>query len=83
MFVFLQRGEAATSQLRPITPATAAVRLMSQGLNLLAHGGEGLDAAVALGQRVPCFDLDISSLEHASEAVKESLAGVAAPASGR
>ena len=75
MFVFLQRGEAATSQLHPITPATAAVRLMSQGLNLLAHGGEGLDAAVALGQHVPCFDLDISSLEHASEAIKESLAG--------
>ncbi len=74
--IFLERGSGdGSADLRPISTGTAAARLMSHGLNLLAHPGDGLDAAIALSESVPCRLLDISNLGRAVAAVESALAG--------
>lgn len=72
-FVFLRRDDERFDGLRPMTGASAVVGLITNGLNLLAHPDIGLDAAVALNQAVPCFELDIWDLHAASLAIKELL----------
>lgn len=71
--IFLRRDDERFAGPRPITPGSAVARLMANALNPLAHDGDGLDAAVALGQAVPAFELDVSDTRAASAAVKAIL----------
>ena len=71
--VFLRRESAAPAGLRAISAASGAARVMANALNLLAHEAVGLDAAVALSQAVPCFELDVTDLEGAVGGVKDLL----------
>ena len=69
--VFVRRDNERFQQLRPITAASAAARLMANALNPLAHPGDGLDVAVMLSQAVPCFELDIHDLAKAGREIEE------------
>ena len=62
---FVDRSGALPSRPNPVTGASAAARLFANALNPLAHAGDGLDAAVAIAQAIPCFELDTSSLPQA------------------
>ena len=68
--VFVRRDEERFQQLRPVSAATAAARLMANALNPLAHPGDGLDVAVTLSQAVPCFELDILDLSRAGREIE-------------
>ncbi len=71
--VFLRRDRPHVHGLRSISAGSAAARLMAHALNALAHPGHGLDAAVLLSQSVPCYELDITDLGAATEAIRSSL----------
>ena len=49
--------------------------MMANTLNSLAHANVGFDAAVALSQAVPCFELDVGDLPAATTAIKDVLRG--------
>jgi hypothetical protein len=56
--VLLGRREAhGEPRLRALDTAEAAVRLYGVALNALAHPGCGLDAAVRIAEKVPCYAL--------------------------
>jgi hypothetical protein len=55
--VFLRCDDLAAVALCPISGGSAAVRLMENTLNGLAHPSAGLEAAAGLGRRVPGFEL--------------------------
>jgi len=57
--------------VQAIGTATAAARLYSNALNPLAHPGSGLDAAVAIAAKIPCYELVSSSLPATCELVLE------------
>lgn len=59
---FLAREGNGDTTVRRIEPGEAAVRLYANALNNLAHGGEGLDAAIQLTSRTPCFCLLLGEL---------------------
>jgi hypothetical protein len=71
--VFLRRDDDRFADLRSITPASAVAWLMANALNPLAHPADGMDAAVALSQAAPAYELDVSDLQAASAAVKALL----------
>ena len=73
--IFLEREGRGRDGLRPITPASAVARLMANTLNSLAHPNAGLDAAIAVSQAVPCFELDNGNLPAATMAIKDVLVG--------
>jgi hypothetical protein len=58
--VFLRRAAPAVEGLRTLSTASAATCLMAHVLNGLAHPAYGLDAAIALGRAVPCYELDVT-----------------------
>jgi hypothetical protein len=67
--VFLRRDGTRFEGLRRITTATGATCLMAHLLNGLAHPNCGLDSAISLSESVPCFELDVTDLPAAVEAV--------------
>jgi hypothetical protein len=72
-FFFLARASNADSRARAIGPAAAATQLFVNALNPLSHAGDGLDAAITLGQKIPSFQLDCGNLEAACDAVERVL----------
>ena len=54
---FLYRDKPGGTTLQRIDAGEAATRLYANALNNLAHGGQGLDAAIRLTSRLPCFRL--------------------------
>ena len=60
--------------LSALSAASAATRLLSNALNLLAHAEQGTDVAVALARRVPAYMLDIGDLAEAARALREAVA---------
>ena len=71
--IFLRRDSERFDGLRQISPASGAVRVLANALNLLAHPSAGLDAAIHLSQTTPCFELDVTDLDRASLAIKSVL----------
>jgi hypothetical protein len=71
--VFLRRDGERFDGLRRLTAASAAAHLMANTLNLLAHASAGLDGAAAICQAVSCFELDVTDLAAASEALRGQL----------
>jgi hypothetical protein len=71
---FIERRSPQPSVCRPITSGRAATRLMANALNLLAHAGGGLDAALTISQALPCYEIDSSDLDRACTAIDRLLA---------
>jgi hypothetical protein len=69
--VFLRRDASRFDGLRPISTASGATHLMAHLLNGLAHPNYGLDSAIALSDAVPCFELDVTDLPAAVQAIAE------------
>jgi hypothetical protein len=72
-FFFLTRASNGDSCARAIGPAAAATQLFVNALNQLSHAGDGLDAAITLGQKVPSFELDCGNLAAACDVVERVL----------
>jgi hypothetical protein len=68
---FVDRSGTLPSRPNPVTGASAAARLFANALNPLAHASDGLDAAVAIAQAIPCFELDTSSLPQACAGLEQ------------
>jgi hypothetical protein len=73
---FLVPGAASRSApvVRPASAAEASARLLANALNPAAHPADGLDAAVAIAESVPCFELEAAGLGATCELVREALA---------
>lgn len=72
IFFLAREGNSDTSVQR-IDAGEAAARLYANALNNLAHGGQGLDAAIHLTSRVPCFRLQLGELSQASAVIRAAL----------
>jgi hypothetical protein len=62
VFIFAERHSTRGPASRRISPAEAVARLMANALNPAAHRNDGLDAAVALCNRIPAFALNVCDL---------------------
>jgi len=65
--------DAEQPRVQEIGTAKAAARLYSNALNPLAHPGSGLDIAVDIAARFPCFELTSSRLGATCELVLETM----------
>jgi hypothetical protein len=72
-FFFLTRASKVDSCVRAIGPAAAATQLFVNALNPLSHTGAGLDVAIALGQKVPTFELHCGDLSAACDVIERML----------
>ena len=72
---FLEPGAVArrSPTVRRISSAEAAARLLANALNPLSHAADGLDAALAIAQCAPCFELRAADLRATCELVGASL----------
>lgn len=62
IFVLERNGEDNGAHATPLSKAEAAARLYTHALNPLAHANLGLDVAVSIVERVPCFHLALGRL---------------------
>lgn len=67
--VFPLRNGTRFEGLRPLTTASGATRLMAHLLNGLSHPGYGLDTAISLSRAVPSFEVDLTDLPAAVDAI--------------
>jgi hypothetical protein len=65
--------EASYPVVRPMAAATAAAQIYTNGLNQLAHPGEGLPAAVQIAQSVPAFSLITADLTETCALIKDTV----------
>jgi hypothetical protein len=63
------RADLGAPSLRLMSHAEAGARLYAVTLNALAHPGHGLDAAILLAGRVPCYALESAELQATCELV--------------
>lgn len=73
-FFFLAREGTSATSVERIDTAEGSVRLYANALNNLAHAGEGLDAAIHLSSRIPCFRLQLGELTQVGELIRSQLA---------
>lgn len=64
---------AGQPRVRRAGTATAAARIYSNALNPLAHPGSGLDTAVDIAAKIPCYELVSSNLPATCELVLETM----------
>ena len=62
VFLVTYRSEIAAPQVRAMSRAEASARLYTTALNPLAHSNQGLDAAVRIAERTPCFAVEAAEL---------------------
>jgi len=65
--IFPERSSEPAARCRRIRPSLAAVHLLANALNALAHPNDGLDGAVSLAQQIPSFQVNIHDLSAACE----------------
>jgi hypothetical protein len=65
--------------LQRVGCAEAAARLYANALNPLAHPNLGIDAALHIAERLPCFLLSLADLRATCGLLKEAAAAAAAP----
>jgi hypothetical protein len=74
---FLQLSlECFAPSIERLGNAESAARLFANVLNALAHKGEGLDAAIKITKRTPCFKLTIGDLSATCASIKKTLQGL-------
>lgn len=76
--VFFPRFDPDSGQprLREVGTATAAARVYSNALNPMAHPGSGLDVAVNIATRVPCYELVSSQLPATCELILDTMSSI-------
>lgn len=62
MFFLRRDAERNAPRTKHLSPAEAASHLYANALNPLAHAGMGLDAAIAIAERVPCLEVELGPL---------------------
>lgn len=62
MFFLRRDAERNAPRTKHLSPAEAAGHLYANALNPLAHAGMGLDAAIAIAERVPCLEIELGAL---------------------
>lgn len=72
---FLAREGNGDTALWRIEAGEAAARLYANALNNLAHGGEGLDAAIRITSRTLCFCLQLGELSRVGGSIRSVLEG--------
>jgi hypothetical protein len=73
------RAELKTPELRSMAPSEAGARLYVAALNALAHPNRGLDAALRIAERVPCFQVGTADLAKTCAAICATVAEVSRP----
>jgi hypothetical protein len=68
--IFLRRDRRPSIGLHRISGASAAARLLANALNSLSHAEYGLQPAVMLGTRLPCFELDVGDAAEGAAAIR-------------
>jgi len=63
--IFPERSSEPPAKCLRIRPSLAAVHLLANALNALAHHNDGLDVAVSLAQRIPSYQVNIHDLSAA------------------
>lgn len=71
---FLAREAEGDTSMQRVDAAEASARLYANALNNLAHAGEGLDAAIHLSSRIPCFRLQLGTLTQVGTLIRSALA---------
>ncbi len=66
---------AVAPTLRPISAGAAGALLYANGLNQLAHSGDGLGAAAAITARVDCYQLTTADLTQTCELLASIMVG--------
>jgi hypothetical protein len=69
IFFVKYQAELATPQLRRMAPSEATARLYIVALNALAHPNRGLDAALRIGARIPCYQVSTAALAESCAAI--------------
>jgi hypothetical protein len=64
---------AKSPSIQPVSAAQAGARVYANGLNQLAHPGDGLDAALQIAQHCNCYALESANLEATCQLVKDTL----------
>jgi hypothetical protein len=64
---------AKSPSIQPVSAAQAGARVYANGLNQLAHPGDGLDAALQIAQHCKCYILESANLEATCQLIKEML----------
>jgi hypothetical protein len=65
--------QANSPSIQPVSAAHAGARVYANGLNQLAHPGDGLDAALQIAQRCNCYALESAGLQETCQLVIEVL----------
>lgn len=71
--VLTRDPDNARPDIVSMTPAAAAAQLYGNGLNLLAHGNQGLDAVVRLARHCRCYHLVAGDLAATCRLIVENL----------
>jgi len=76
IFFLRHRPDAAAPEIRSMSKAEAGARLFASTLNPLAHPGDGLDAAIEIAMRAPCFELITADLPETCARVEATMKGL-------
>lgn len=75
VFLVKYRADLKAPELRSISSAEAGARLYLTALNALSHPHRGLDAAVRIAERVPCFAIHSAGLPATCALIRSALGG--------
>ena len=78
VFLVKYRPDLSEPNLHPISAAEAGARLYLTALNALSHPHRGLDAAICIAERVPCFAIESAGLPATCALIRSALADCAA-----
>jgi hypothetical protein len=75
VFLIRHDPDLTTPQLRRLGAAEASARIYVNALNALAHPQRGLDVALRIARRVPCFELGTAALGESCEIIRSAIEG--------
>jgi hypothetical protein len=73
VFLVKYRPDLSEPHLHPISAAEAGARLYLTALNALSHPHRGLDAAICIAERVPCFAIESAGLPATCALIRSAL----------
>lgn len=73
VMVLTRPPDNAQPAISPISSAAAAAQLYGNGLNLLAHGNQGLDAVVRVARHCRCYHLTGGELEATCRLIADTM----------
>ncbi|MFO1206184.1 MAG: hypothetical protein U1E63_10720 [Burkholderiales bacterium] len=73
LFLVRYRPDLKTPELHSVSPAEAGARLYLTALNALSHSSRGLDAAIEIAARVPCYAIHSADLPATCALIRSAL----------